>query len=213
MTHTLNRRAFVKTAAGASTLGLLGAAGRRRKKPNVLFVMTDQGPTACLACYGNPIIRTPARDAIAAEGIRFNTHFLASYACSPSRANMITGRYTHNHGVYQNGIMLEDSVPAMGGLFGAAGYETVWIGKSHLGGENYVRPGEGYRRKVVVDHPGGWQTRYAHLHRIRVDEDDRVRRGDRVGTVGASGNASGDHLHYEVRRNGVPVDPRPTLGR
>ena len=70
-----------------------------------------------------------------------------------------------------------------------------------------------YGRLVVVDHPGGWQTRYAHLHRIRVDEDDRVRRGDRVGTVGASGNASGDHLHYEVRRNGVPVDPRPTLGR
>ena len=68
-----------------------------------------------------------------------------------------------------------------------------------------------YGRLVVIDHGGGWETRYAHLHRIGVDDGDRVRRGDRLGTVGHSGNASGDHLHYEVRRHGVPVDPRPTL--
>lgn len=68
-----------------------------------------------------------------------------------------------------------------------------------------------YGRLVVVDHGGGWETRYAHLHRIAVDAGDRIRRGGRLGTVGHSGNASGDHLHYEVRRNGVPVDPRPTL--
>jgi murein DD-endopeptidase MepM/ murein hydrolase activator NlpD len=69
-----------------------------------------------------------------------------------------------------------------------------------------------YGRLVVIEHGGGWETRYAHLHRIRIEKGDRVRRGDRVGTVGRSGNASGDHLHYEVRRSGVPVDPRPTLG-
>jgi len=69
-----------------------------------------------------------------------------------------------------------------------------------------------YGRMVVVDHGGGWETRYAHLHRIRVEEGDRVRRGRKLGTVGHSGKADGNHLHYEVRRNGVPIDPRPTLG-
>jgi murein DD-endopeptidase MepM/ murein hydrolase activator NlpD len=70
-----------------------------------------------------------------------------------------------------------------------------------------------YGRMVVLDHGGGWETRYAHLHRIRVEEGDRVRRGRELGTVGHSGNAGGSHLHYEVRRGGVPIDPRPTLGR
>jgi murein DD-endopeptidase MepM/ murein hydrolase activator NlpD len=70
-----------------------------------------------------------------------------------------------------------------------------------------------YGRLVVLDHGNGWETRYAHLHRIKVEEGKRVRRGRTLGTVGHSGNAGGNHLHYELRRNGVPVDPRPTLGR
>ena len=69
-----------------------------------------------------------------------------------------------------------------------------------------------YGRMVVLEHGNGWETRYAHLHRIKVERGDRVRRGHALGTVGHSGNADGDHLHYEVRRRGVPVDPRPTLG-
>ena len=70
-----------------------------------------------------------------------------------------------------------------------------------------------YGRMVVVDHGNGWETRYAHLHRIKVEKGDRVRRGRELGTVGHSGNAGGSHLHYEVRRRGVPIDPRPTLQR
>jgi len=70
-----------------------------------------------------------------------------------------------------------------------------------------------YGRMVVIDHGGGWETRYAHLHRIRVEQGDRVHRGNAVGTVGHSGNASGNHVHYEIRYRGVVVDPGPTLGR
>lgn len=71
----------------------------------------------------------------------------------------------------------------------------------------------GYGRTVVLDHGGGWQTRYAHLKRIKVDRGWRVRRGDVVGTVGRTGNATGAHLHYEVLHHGTPVDPRPFLDR
>ena len=70
-----------------------------------------------------------------------------------------------------------------------------------------------YGRCVLIDHGGGWQTRYAHLKRIKVDRGDKVARGDVVGTVGSSGNASGPHVHYEVLRHGTPIDPRPYLGR
>jgi murein DD-endopeptidase MepM/ murein hydrolase activator NlpD len=66
---------------------------------------------------------------------------------------------------------------------------------------------------VIIDHGGGWETRYAHLHRIKVDKGDRVKRGKAVGSVGHSGNASGNHVHYEIRHGGVAVDPRPTLNR
>jgi murein DD-endopeptidase MepM/ murein hydrolase activator NlpD len=69
----------------------------------------------------------------------------------------------------------------------------------------------GWGRVVLLDHGDGWQTRYAHLKRIKVKEGDRVDRGSVIGTVGKTGNASGFHLHYEVIKDGTPIDPRPYL--
>jgi murein DD-endopeptidase MepM/ murein hydrolase activator NlpD len=70
-----------------------------------------------------------------------------------------------------------------------------------------------YGRLVVVDHSDGFSTYYAHLSRIDVLPGQQVRRGDTVGAVGATGRATGSHLHYEVRRGGVPLNPYPFLGR
>jgi len=68
-----------------------------------------------------------------------------------------------------------------------------------------------YGKTVVIDHGGGFMTRYAHLKRIEIKKGKRVERGDVIGRVGKSGNASGTHLHYEVLKSGVPVDPRGYL--
>jgi len=68
-----------------------------------------------------------------------------------------------------------------------------------------------FGRLVVVEHDGGYETRYAHLKRIEVKKGKRVKRGAVVGTVGKSGNATGFHLHYEVRLQGTPVNPRSYL--
>lgn len=68
-----------------------------------------------------------------------------------------------------------------------------------------------YGRTVVIDHGGGYRTRYAHLKTIETKKGKRVKRGDLIGKVGKSGNASGAHLHYEVLKNGVPVNPRGYL--
>jgi murein DD-endopeptidase MepM/ murein hydrolase activator NlpD len=68
-----------------------------------------------------------------------------------------------------------------------------------------------YGKTVVIDHGSGYRTRYAHLKKIETKKGKRVRRGDVIGRVGKSGNASGAHLHYEVLKNGVPVNPRGFL--
>jgi murein DD-endopeptidase MepM/ murein hydrolase activator NlpD len=68
-----------------------------------------------------------------------------------------------------------------------------------------------YGRTVVIDHGAGFMTRYAHLKKIETKKGKRVERGNVIGRVGKSGNASGAHLHYEVLRNGVPVNPRGYL--
>jgi murein DD-endopeptidase MepM/ murein hydrolase activator NlpD len=65
----------------------------------------------------------------------------------------------------------------------------------------------GYGGLVIVAHPGDIRTLYAHLSAVYVREGQTVRRGQTVGAVGASGRATGPHLHYEVRVAGVPVDP------
>jgi murein DD-endopeptidase MepM/ murein hydrolase activator NlpD len=66
----------------------------------------------------------------------------------------------------------------------------------------------GYGNVLVIDHGFGVKTRYGHLQQILVNLGDRVRRGARVAVVGNTGKSTGPHLHYEVRVNGVPEDPR-----
>jgi hypothetical protein len=68
-----------------------------------------------------------------------------------------------------------------------------------------------YGRHVYIEHPGGIQTRYAHLNSYGVRAGQQVRAGQMIGTVGSTGNSSGPHLHFEYRRNGSAVDPA-TLG-
>jgi murein DD-endopeptidase MepM/ murein hydrolase activator NlpD len=69
----------------------------------------------------------------------------------------------------------------------------------------------GWGKLVVVAHTHGVRTLYAHLSAVAVDVGDRVGTGSRVGAVGASGNASGPHLHFEVRLGGAAVDPSTAL--
>ena len=65
----------------------------------------------------------------------------------------------------------------------------------------------GYGRLVSIEHKFGVSTRYGHLHRILVKKGQRVKRNDVIGYVGATGRATGPHLHYEVRLNGRPLNP------
>ena len=65
----------------------------------------------------------------------------------------------------------------------------------------------GYGKMVEVEHPNGYHTRYAHLSRISVRRGQRVDKQKSIGRVGSSGRATGPHLHYELLRNGVHMNP------
>lgn len=65
----------------------------------------------------------------------------------------------------------------------------------------------GYGKYVVIDHGNGFQTLYAHLHTILVEVGQSVGKGERIGSIGATGRATGPHLHFEIRYNGVQRNP------
>jgi peptidoglycan DL-endopeptidase CwlO len=69
----------------------------------------------------------------------------------------------------------------------------------------------GYGLHVVIDHGGGLSSLYGHLDSVLVASGDVVVRGQLIGTVGSSGNATGPHLHFEIRRDGIAEDPRLDL--
>lgn len=79
---------------------------------------------------------------------------------------------------------------------------AVADGKVTLAGTN-----GGYGRQVALDHEGPWTTSYSHLSKVAVKKGAAVRQGEVVGYVGQTGLATGPHLHYELRRDGKPLDP------
>ena len=69
----------------------------------------------------------------------------------------------------------------------------------------------GYGKYIKIFHDDQYETLYAHLSRIDVKYGQKVKRGGQIGVSGNSGNSTGPHLHFEVRKNGIPVDPKPLM--
>ncbi len=79
-------------------------------------------------------------------------------------------------------------------------------------GTGYSGGYEGYGQIIVLDLPGPYTALYAHLSSVAVRVGDNVRKGEWIGQAGCTGSCSGTHLHFEVKRRGVPIDPMPFLG-
>ncbi len=102
------------------------------KRPNFLFIVTDQHRADHLGCYGNGVVKTPNIDGIAAEGTRWNRFYVANPICMPNRASIMTGRMCSVHGARHNWIPLSKDHTTFVELLRDAGYTTGLIGKSHL---------------------------------------------------------------------------------
>ncbi len=104
-------------------------------RPNFIIMMTDDQRWDAMSCAGNPIIRTPNMDRLAAEGIRFLNMFVTNSLCAPSRATLLTGMYSHSHGVIDNKRRpLPTDIPIISDYLREAGYQVAFCGKSHVRG-------------------------------------------------------------------------------
>lgn len=143
----LLRRDFLKLASlGAVGLPMLGKSAEAvspslgKSTPpagqavHLLFIMTDQQTVDALSCAGNPYVKTPNLDRLAARGVRFEKSYCTYPLCCPSRASLFASRMPHELEIYGNANteLAEKGVPTMGELFSAAGYETAYAGKWHL---------------------------------------------------------------------------------
>lgn len=101
-------------------------------KPNFLLITTDQQRADHLGCYGNPQLRTPHVDALAARGVRFDRFYVATGVCMANRASLMTGRMPSVHGTRCNGIPLARDATTFTDILRDEGYWTGLVGKCHL---------------------------------------------------------------------------------
>lgn len=113
---------------------LCAAIGRAEtaRRPNILWIMTDQMRYDCVGANGNPIIKTPSMDSLAARSANFSSAFVQAPVCVPSRASFFTGRYPHSHRNRVNYTPLPAGESLMPAWLQAAGYQTSLVGKTHL---------------------------------------------------------------------------------
>lgn len=135
----MRRREFLAAGAAAAAFAQKGA-----KRPNFLFILTDDQRWDALSCLGHPFLKTPGLDRIRREGVLFANAFVTTSLCSPSRACFLTGTYAHTNGVTDNtGRELDpERTPSFGQLLQKAGYETGYIGKWHQA--RHANPRKGF---------------------------------------------------------------------
>ncbi len=126
----------------------------------VLIVADDQGQDA--GCYGNPVLKTPNLDALAADGTRFKYAYCTTASCSPSRSVILTGLFSHANGQYglehaDHHFRSFDDVQSLPAMLSSAGYRTARAGKFHVGPESVyhfdqVLPGNTRNPVAMANH-------------------------------------------------------------
>lgn len=154
--------AFSAVLTGCKT----GAEDQSKQRPNIVFIMSDDHAYQAISSYGGPLAElapTPNIDRIAAEGMRFERCMVTNSICGPSRATILTGKYSHQNGFVDNtwGTEFDFSQLTFTKVLQQVGYKTAVIGKLHLGGtptgfDYYdILPGQGsYYNPTFINDSG-----------------------------------------------------------
>lgn len=171
-------------------------------RPNILFIMSDDHAAQAVGAYGGRLQElnvTPNLDSLAEDGMVFENCFVVNSICTPSRATLFTGKYSHVNGVYKFTALDQNNQPTLPGQMKKAGYHTVFFGKYHLhsnpvGFDYYeVLPGQGrYHDPLFVKK--GEQS-----------DSGYVRQGDKTRYSEHSSDVIGD-LTIKYLKNELPED-------
>ncbi len=138
------------------------AAGLAGKRPNIIFILTDDQGYGDVSANGNPVLKTPHLDRLHGEGVRF-TDFHVSPTCAPTRSALLTGRHEFKNGVTHTILERErmtlDAV-TLPQVLKTAGYTTGMFGKWHLGDEDEYQPERRGFDEVFIHGGGGIGQHY-----------------------------------------------------
>lgn len=143
-----DRRTFLK-AAVTSLAGAPALLAAPSSQPNVLFILADEWRAQSTGYNGDPNVRAPVLDRLAAESANFENMISICPVCCPYRGSLMTGQYPLTHGVFINDVEFKPNGTTLGQAFARAGYHTGYIGKWHL----YGSPDGKYGRRLAYIPP------------------------------------------------------------
>ena len=115
---------------------------------NILVIQADQMTPGVLPAYGHPLVKTPNIDALAENGVIFDSAYCNFPLCVPSRASMLAGRYAHNIASWDNAMEMPAGIPTLAHYLRSVGYHTVLSGKMHFIGPDQLH---GFSERITTD--------------------------------------------------------------